>query len=129
MGPTRRHLKWEWDDPVYKVHIILSLQPWPEVCQWMKRRYNAIGSDVGLSLGRTIRIHAEHCGLVIVLWFPSDHKFDDEWSLSTLVHECLHATDYILADRGLILTDDSVEAYTYHQAWMFRECYRRLKKS
>lgn len=34
-------------------------------------------------------------------------------SMSTIAHECLHATFDILSDAGMALSNDSEEAYTY----------------
>lgn len=45
-------------------------------------------------------------------------KYADNW-IGTLVHECLHATSKVLRERGIDLTEETEEAYTYYIQWLF----------
>lgn len=51
------------------------------------------------------------------------NKHTIEWQ-KTLVHECLHVTSRALRARGLELTDESEEAFTYYHAWLVSELSR-----
>lgn len=43
------------------------------------------------------------------------------WELSTVVHESLHLTNRILYRRGLHLSPETEEAFTYLQQFLFKE--------
>lgn len=46
--------------------------------------------------------------------------------LSRFCHESLHATTCLLKDRGMMLTDESEEAYTYLQQYIFEELVNKI---
>lgn len=46
--------------------------------------------------------------------------------LSRICHESLHATVCLLKDRGMELTDESEEAYTYLQQYIFEELTNKI---
>ena len=50
-----------------------------------------------------------------VVWLSEGAGIDQ------LVHECLHLTHDVMQYRGLILTDQSDEAYAYFLQFIFRE--------
>lgn len=56
---------------------------------------------------------------IVVLWFSP--KCKGKHLLLIKVHECIHAAHYILSRRGLKLSDDSEEAYTYLVDFLMRK--------
>lgn len=38
-----------------------------------------------------------------------------------VAHECFHATSFILRESGLVLTNDSEEAFAYYLGWLVRQ--------
>ena len=64
---------------------------------------------------RTTYIHGGFC-----LWFPWNVR------LTTVIHECLHLVAIVLRERGLALTCDSEEAYTYYMEWVFEAIEKRI---
>ena len=42
-----------------------------------------------------------------------------------LMHECLHATFWAMRSRGMVLSFDSEEAFTYYQGWLHETCSGR----
>lgn len=55
------------------------------------------------------------------IWFPKRAPTPD-----IVAHECLHLTHWLLKEKGLRLTDDSEEAYTYLLQWFVKEIYREI---
>lgn len=49
--------------------------------------------------------------------------------ISVLAHEALHAVDHVLSDRGIKLTRESHEAYTYFHEAIMRRCLNALMPS
>lgn len=62
--------------------------------------------EADMELGKTVHMQ----GNVVIRVYSDLNKPKD---YNTLVHELLHATDFILDFRGLRLVDGSDEAYTY----------------
>jgi hypothetical protein len=53
-----------------------------------------------------------------------------DWSVEsqgTMVHELFHMTTWILNDRGMALSRESEEAYTYHLEYWFKTIWNILK--
>lgn len=55
------------------------------------------------------------------------NKPKDVESFSVIVHECVHVANRILYRRGLHLTPDSEEAYTYLVQFLFKEICKFLR--
>ena len=61
-------------------------------------------------------------GYLVVL----SHSSNWVKTVSTVSHECLHLTHYILRDAGIILSEESEEAYTYLQAYLLGNILRKI---
>jgi hypothetical protein len=73
-----------------------------------------VSRDVEQELGKTA-----HVGGNAIVRVYSEIKYPRDYN--TLVHELLHATDFILDYRGLKLVDGSDEAYTYLIGYMMEK--------
>lgn len=117
--------RWAWSDHVYDSSVFLLRGSGEDAQAWIAKTFDE--QHVGTWTGaKTLWIsHPKGCALV--LWFPSWWDRKDGRHLSVLAHECFHAAEFVLRERGMTLTDASDEAYAYYIAWMFRECFKRLK--
>lgn len=62
-----------------------------------------------------------HEGYPVVIWIR------DIKNIATLVHELMHAVFFIFRDRGIVLTRESEEAYTYTTAHLLRKIMAQKK--
>lgn len=116
----------------------LILQPYGErltviCCSDVKKVINKIkkeiSKDVGDSWVRTVeRTYEGKDGACFVsILDDNDHyicfqnKLKSLYEISILAHEALHVTNKILSKRGLYLTDETEEAYTYFQQYIIKE--------
>lgn len=64
-----------------------------------------------------------------VLWLPTCSPSDVEWQ-GTLLHECVHHGQYLLADRGVAVDHNEPEPMAYYVQFTYqtivRECKRKL---
>ena len=65
------------------------------------------------------------CKDFVVIW--SKHKDKSIESLSTLVHESVHAANMILDHKGIPMTLENDESQAYLVEWIFENCLRFLK--
>lgn len=70
--------------------------------------------------GRTV-----FCDNFVLIW--SRYKDKSFESLSTLVHECVHATNMILDHKGIPMSLENDESQAYLVEWIFENCFRVLK--
>lgn len=61
-----------------------------------------------------------------IIWLEENPKKNSYW-LSILVHETLHATIGILRSKKIELDENSEEAFTYLQGFIFKSIYDQLK--
>ena len=47
--------------------------------------------------------------------------------IAVLAHECLHATFFVLANRGVLYSNESEETFTYLHQTMVKHCLKLLK--
>ena len=47
------------------------------------------------------------------IWLWTKHN-----DFGILAHECLHAVCYAFEDKGIVLSEDSEEAFTYYLQWL-----------
>jgi len=50
----------------------------------------------------------------------------DPASHGTLAHEIFHAIDFVLRDVGMVLSEQSYEAYAYLIGYLTKEIYKKL---
>lgn len=48
-------------------------------------------------------------------------------SVNSLAHECLHATYHIMKNMGIMLNDNSEEAYSYYLGWLVETILKKGK--
>jgi hypothetical protein len=65
------------------------------------------------------------CADFVVIW--SKHKDKSVESLSTLVHECVHAANMVLDHKGIPMNLENDESQAYLVEWLFENCLRALK--
>ena len=107
------------DIPIYQGWLIMSINQTDDefLKSYMKVRgitdktaaevvVSSVRQDVEQELGKT----AHFMGNCMIRVYS---ELKDPRDYNTLVHELLHATDFILDYRGLKLVDGSDEAYTY----------------
>lgn len=63
-------------------------------------------------------------GGVIYIWIK---EFNEE-NIEYLVHECVHAANFLFATRGQELTAKNDEAQAYLVQWIFSQCMACLKR-
>jgi hypothetical protein len=61
---------------------------------------------------------------VIYIWIK-DIKLD---TLEYLTHECLHAANFLFAQRGQEISVKNDEAQAYLVQWIFAQCFACIKK-
>ena len=76
-----------------------------------------IPEDPGYGLSIEINDEGIHIMMVLV---------ELEADISTLVHETVHITHYILEPRGLSHNSFTDELYAYYQQWFFAEFLRKM---
>lgn len=129
---ARRLRVWHWSDPLYDVSVLL-LKCKPEQATTELTRIfgtitgNGVGEFGNFTGAKTLWVERKQ-GVALVLWFPQWWTAKDGHHLGVLAHECFHAAEFVMRERGMVLTDASDEAYAYYLAWMFRECHKRLSK-
>lgn len=65
---------------------------------------------------------------LLTIWVPERFNVSSIADQATLGHECVHAMNYALGIRGLIMNDTSDEAYAYYHSWLYEECMNRLSR-
>lgn len=119
---------WNWADPIYDTGVMLFVGDFDATHAKLaellgKDNAEAFKTDCR-PLGRTLWLNAE-IGSGVIVWLSSFTPSDGD-SLAVLVHELHHATFYVLCSRGLRHSEESDEAFAYHKAWLFRQCFARL---
>lgn len=116
-------------DPIFGAEICLLLCTAEQYNRYIKKRFpkvkkedlavvgdDALYDDRKLPDGTKDRY----------IWLPDWH--DDNAHLTTLQHECNHASEEILKFAGVRRTKASEEVFTYYTAWVYGECLKRLRK-
>lgn len=75
-------------------------------------------SSIGSSYGYTTLAAGK-----VFIWLK-DNKFEN---LGALCHECVHAANFILNDRGIKQDTNNDEALTYLAQWVFEKCLKHMR--
>ena len=119
--------RWSWHDPVYDVRVFLLRGPGALALKWINRTFHEGEDYQGEFHGaKTIFVTGPR-GTAVTIWVPWWWSVTNSRHLAVLAHETTHAAIYVLGERGVVLSKDSEEAFTYWQAWMFEQCHLRLK--
>lgn len=121
------------DVPIYKGWVMVSINQTDEqfVRSYMKARgitdrtaaeiaCSHVSQDSEVEHGKTAHLFGN---VMIRVYSP----LESPEHFNTLVHELLHATDFILDYRGLKLVDGSDEAYTYLIGYLMEETMKSYK--
>jgi hypothetical protein len=120
--------RWWWSDPLYDVSVLLLKCPADKAAAALLRIFDGDDGEFGTFTGaKTLWIQRDK-GCAIAIWVPEWWTAKSSHHLSVLAHECFHAAEFVMRERGMTLTDASDEAYAYYIAWMFRNCHERLTK-
>lgn len=118
--------QWYWHEPIYRNNFALLCCPADQAADRLRL---VLPEDVCAECdpilktldgqGRFICTRHDTSGLFVVIWLKPSAD------VPTMAHEALHATWYLLKDKGLRLSEDSEEAYTYMLEWLLREIMTR----
>lgn len=121
------------DVPIYKGWVMVSINQTDDefVRSYMKARGIAdrtiaeiacshVQQDHDVEQGKTAHMNGN-----VMIRVYSEVETPEQFN--TLVHELLHATDFILDYRGLKLVDGSDEAYTYLIGYLMEETMKAYK--
>lgn len=122
-----------WHDPIYHISYILLVGPHASLTGWFK---SALGSECDPGDPRgvwalTMSHYSERNGHVQVFWFPPSPAPSTATLpsiVSTIAHEALHAVTSVMESKGLPLSREGDEAYTYYLGWIVEEMTSRLLK-
>lgn len=89
--------------------------------EWSKKYLSEFtGVSVGSENGKCLKNEQG-----VLIWVE---KYDLK-NLHVLMHECIHAANYVLHDRGVVTTTDNDEALAYLAEFVFKSCMKvRLKR-
>lgn len=109
------------DVPIYRADICFSLCQTEEEIKLLLKKFTFKNKDFEIGdLGRAIRLDDAGPYLIWVKNYPSTIT-----DLTVLLHEIHHITNMILWDRGLELTKDSEEAFTYLLEFITKEALQK----
>ena len=83
-----------------------------EYIKLIQHEFNCVPDVSAKKQGAKFEVYIKKDVEICVIWITDKKRLD------FLAHECMHATHYILANRGLWLTDSSEEAYAYLMQWI-----------
>jgi hypothetical protein len=109
------------------LHLVVNCGP-EELVKYMLKKYKcSLDLDWLKTLsGGCINISEENKGSRYLIWLRSfDWTVEDQ---GTLNHELDHFIYRTLRDRGIPLSADTEEVYTYYRGFWFRKIYVYLKR-
>jgi len=107
----------EIEIPIYNRSVTLCLfEDEEEIKGYLKNNF-----DVDI-IGLEVEAYAANDGKQFYLLFNSSNLEDVH-----IVHECMHLVYWTLDDAGIILSDETQEAYCYLMGYLFTEVKNSLK--
>lgn len=117
-------------DPVYKCSItLLFREKKDKVLSYLSRNAKRNDMESRWNSGSGFFCNEWYEGMdnqfnfFIVITDKGEYKWE-----AVLAHESLHVTSRILRERGLELTDESEEAFTYYLGWIIENFTKAYKK-
>src|SRR5262245_64225085 len=111
---TTRTGQWHWFEPIYRFNIALLCCPAEQAKDRVRR---VLPKDICDDLqgpltnlrcdGRMLGSKHESTGIVVTFWFSPSAD------VAVIAHEVLHASYWVLKEKGLRLDDSSEAAYAY----------------
>lgn len=124
---TPRHMQeWGFTDHIYSVSVFVVRSEPEELVEFFARVFQQEHPPMQRQRGRTVWVEHE-LGCALVIWLRSDFDPADPESLGILAHEAMHGALFVLQARGLVLTEQSEEAFAYYTGYLFREALTRLQ--
>ncbi len=106
---------------LYKHNIYYALCSGNRYINRVKDEFGTIVLNIEHSVGR-FRVYYKDNDPIGVIWVR------DKKDICSIAHECFHAACWILADRGISLTDESEEAYAYLQQFLLKKILQNYTK-
>jgi hypothetical protein len=105
-------------DPVFTADVHICIGPYDEFCEMLRKTIGDDADNNRKPAGKTVehQFEGQARSKEWYLWFPSAAT-----ASHTVAHECLHVTARVLMDRGVKLSLDSEETYTYYLSSLVRE--------
>lgn len=119
--------RWQWVDPIYDMSVFLLRGPGEPARRWINRRITDEDYQGTFAQGKMV-FYSGPRGTALIIWLPSNWTPKTSACLATLAHECVHGAVAVLQHRGLKLSDESEEAFSYYVGWLFRGCHERLTR-
>lgn len=73
--------------------------------------------------GRCFELSNDKCSGIFI-WIKST----DQSGLGALVHESIHAANFLLESRGVETDRGNDENLAYYAQWIFEQCHKRMRK-
>ena len=115
-----------FDVPIYDAWIVLLYGPFEQANVYMKKRFSLESVIDRSNRARSWQTTDSKDRIAYVLWVGSSPK-RDEMTLCNICHETLHIAHFILQTVGVRITNQ--EAVSYLQEYLFRECWKRIRRS
>lgn len=104
------------DDPIYRNKITFVYdEPDKKIIKYLKDKADYDATEI-VERSHGFFVSMETCGYYIVI-----RNNCVNW-IGTLVHECMHVTSQVLRERGIQLSSETEESYTYYIQWLFNAC-------
>ena len=117
-----------WLDDVYHVPMMLCIGPFDLMSKWVQKRYDIRPEPRNDDAGAcTLYVQTTDGYDKILFWFPSYPRRLDVEGIGMIAHEALHATFFVLLARGLVVTQQEHETFTYYHSWVLRQLLKRLR--
>ena len=113
-GTGHRHFCHIWVD-IYEVNVYWARCSRDMYEVLVKEEFSREAPKIGRPRDARMEVYEMKGRGVIVIWLSPEAKI---WHVA---HECFHAANGILEDRGLRLTDSSDEAYAYLLQYLIRK--------
>lgn len=102
-----------WDE-IFHMNIYWFRGPRKEYVKLVMKMFNREAPRKPGHTAGTFEVYFIGCNPVGVIWLRTR-------KISTMAHECFHATHWILDRSGVALSDDSEEVYAYHQEFLINK--------
>lgn len=115
-------------EPIYQTHVHFIFDTQKEKAfSHLKKYINPLNFDMHWTKAGFTYCDTDNHDYFIVL--PNTKN---KWGLATIIaHESLHVTSKVLRGKGIKLSDESEEAFTYYQTWILQsllDIYNKHKK-
>lgn len=121
-------------DGVYRADVHIVIGPFDKYKVWLNKETGCETRE-RQPQARVTRWQRDDGVVEWFVWIPETWSAPlEHWQQRTLLHETRHLSDQIMRDRGVEWTDESEEAFAYHQEFWYDtlvrvvEAYDRKRK-